>query len=462
MSDARPITDVTDYVCGSCWSSFNTSGDSVTITGGRIRCPHCGHFQPKARKVTDAVKAAPATIIDEDDTAVTPAIADSGHDANATVQTPVVPEAPTQVKAHDIAMDETQELPITELPTESDNPIVTADDVAGSQVAVAGDEAGFAGLSEATDPEMSVDDLVAQLTVEAGLAPVGSTDDAGEAPAVTEAVLVAHNDEPAVEAAQPHSDEWKLKAPPGLTYNFHSLDALMGWVSSKDPADMEISRDGESWRPFAPFMDAARDGLSGDKAWAVAGGAPIKVRHGSMRSAIDDIARVDAIASAQREMQIAPSLSFGPEPTEEGPLGADSDEPQDSDLVEESLEPSDDAGVRPASGSVRRASGSDRRASGSVRRASGSDRRASGSVRRASGSDRRASGAVRSASGSVRRASGSTPSAAGDPRRTTGARPMPEKVTLEKSGKTSPAVIVIAVAVLAAIIAGVAFSMGLI
>ena len=40
MSDARPITDVTEFVCGQCWASFGSEGAD---TGSEVTCPHCGH-----------------------------------------------------------------------------------------------------------------------------------------------------------------------------------------------------------------------------------------------------------------------------------------------------------------------------------------------------------------------------------------------------------------------------------
>ena len=46
MSDARPITNITDYICGNCWSSFSR-GDPGVIQGERTVCPHCGHEQPR-------------------------------------------------------------------------------------------------------------------------------------------------------------------------------------------------------------------------------------------------------------------------------------------------------------------------------------------------------------------------------------------------------------------------------
>ena len=107
------------------------------------------------------------------------------------------------------------------------------------------------------------------------------------------------------EAPRELPEELKLRAPPGLTYNFHTLDALIGWVGSKDTSAMEISLQGDEWRSFAVFLSAIRSGMDGWQAWdaALDSEAP---------SAMDEILRIDAAgtpAAVVTPPPAAPALS---------------------------------------------------------------------------------------------------------------------------------------------------------
>ena len=189
---------------------------------------------------------------------------------------------------------------------------------------------------------------------------------------------------------------------------------------------MQISMDAETWRPFAPFLLAARDGLSGRQAWEVAGGAPIHDQHGQFRSAMDDIADLDAITSTQADLNIAPTLSFGSEEA----FTADSDSLEDTfaqplDLLGADTDPA------PAEYPVTNAL---------------ADSEVSPPAQTAE--------APTASEPAPRRQSTGAMAAVGGTRRTTGARPMPEKVTLEASSEKTPVMAIVAVGVVVGAVLG--------
>ncbi|MSP91913.1 MAG: hypothetical protein EXR79_08975 [Myxococcales bacterium] len=69
-----------------------------------------------------------------------------------------------------------------------------------------------------------------------------------------------------VEDATLELRDWKLKAM-GLTYNFHGLDALIGWATNKVGQSLAMSNDGVVWRDFATFFEAYRSGVPAGKAF---------------------------------------------------------------------------------------------------------------------------------------------------------------------------------------------------
>lgn len=62
MSDARPITNITDFVCGNCWGTFSRT-DAGVVQGDRAVCPHCGTPQAlegSLDQLAAAVRQAPS------------------------------------------------------------------------------------------------------------------------------------------------------------------------------------------------------------------------------------------------------------------------------------------------------------------------------------------------------------------------------------------------------------------
>ncbi len=132
-----------------------------------------------------------------------------------------------------------------------------------------------------------------------------------------EAAILAENTSPDLEIADlsPEPSEWKLRAPPGLTYNFHSVDALLGWASNRSTEGLQVSVDGQTWRPVGPFLDALRAGHRGRKAFALAQVPEMvaSLRDGS-RTALDDIRDVDVRDEVLRALESrAPGQPSAPE-----------------------------------------------------------------------------------------------------------------------------------------------------
>ncbi len=525
MSDARPITDVTDYVCGSCWGSFNSGAPGVSIDAdsgepgavARIRCPHCGHIQLGGRSIVDAVNAATASGLgaasggftsDEPNAderamvSVTAAPATPAPQTPAEITSPELPAAVFEETSPAIVPSAASRQTAAHGSPQSDSAVRPSDDelfavfaatldnathgrVVGpavvkrgasapfTAVTVGDAELGFAdgsSVSDLTDPEADLD------AIEAGFAAVNAGTDAGvtvdgktenanavhdplaeqnglfdldpfdqdtgefEAAEIGQALHVsAQNTAPQApsQAVEPEPTEWKLKAPPGLTYNFHSLDGLVGWVGTKDPNAMQISIDSETWRPFAPFLDAARDGLTGRQSWDIAGGAPIHVRHGSMRSAMDDIAELDAVAMAQASLRLAPSLSFGDETDTQDDASTDEDDAI-ADFGHDAAESASVAGASGGAASPTRAKPVD-----DLTRPDSHS------------SDRFPAAPAAETAPTAGSGAASTRS-----HRATGARPMPQKIALEKENSRSPLIVIAVVVVLIGAVAAALFATG--
>ena len=410
MSDARPITFVTEFVCGSCWNSFSRDEGRVHDSEVAIDCPHCGHANPldadEGADVTSKVAAAPAPLnaFDEDSQAFGPPpvakndfkvtapgavmaptsvsaptaappqrahAATAAYQSGGTDQDDIDPFAPTMdaaslASAEGAGLDSDQFAPVDlelpdALPVQAVGPVSEETVALGSQAAIAaatlravGSAAASAGGGEAA---VDADTIDGEGPVSAAATPISDEEiaaamaGAGDAAVMVNrdptpdftpdpdsaAVLADTADDIDPVAAEP--DEWKLKAPSGLTYNFHSLDAMMGWAATKSGAEMLVSADGENWFDFNVFAEHVRSGLSGGQAMAVLGGSSgtgnreelrfVGMESGAMqvRSAMDDIAAVDAREAAEMRLKLAQpnysgdgaiALASGDEPSPAG------------------------------------------------------------------------------------------------------------------------------------------------
>ncbi|MBP47769.1 MAG: hypothetical protein CMH53_07505 [Myxococcales bacterium] len=283
MSDARPITDVSEFVCGKCWSSFGRMDET---TSREVTCPHCGHRQSSSQRITDALQA-----------------------ISESVASPEQEFAIGEVHAPGAAHRETAAYHSTPLAQRSsvDKSFMDPDTAKSVRPAIAGDDLRIDAFEELTSPEGSkLAELLAQKVQEAAAKAAQSS--------TPEPVADSAQPEPVAEQPQMNDlsgqerqlpSEIKLKAPPGLTYNFHTLDAMVGWVGNKDPNVMEISFTGEEWRSFGVFLSAIQAGMTAWQAWdaALDSEAP---------SALDEILRIDAAHSHQSvldESQDKPAAS---------------------------------------------------------------------------------------------------------------------------------------------------------
>ncbi len=371
VSDARPITNVTEFVCGECWSSFSRSDPGV-LRGDDVVCPHCRHAQPLlgSEDLAQMVRNAPGRgdVDDIDDPndldddfdlateravpiapgSLTPATALSrveaappavvvaepiGHVAgdSADWEADVDVDEPTPLPEDiDAIMDEANvaEVRVTRrLPTvESDGFVVGDDELdidlheptpvdAGPSTALFSDE-GFDDYDEAFGETFDVQ----QRPPRPGVVSADTAEQDAEALAVALAVHVktaeAHTDDgefdrefdddshakdPAYAATgSVEVREWKLRAMGGITYNFHSLDAMLGWANNKSGMPMTVSLDGEVWRDFGAFHQRVRAGMDPQEAFGQAE-EPIGAvgQDGDQPSAIDAIQAVDARESGE-------------------------------------------------------------------------------------------------------------------------------------------------------------------
>jgi DNA-directed RNA polymerase subunit RPC12/RpoP len=228
VSDARPITNVTDFVCSSCWQSFSKHDPGV-VQGSRIVCPHCGHVLPSdASDLTAAVRGANSHRSGSD--GFTP-----GEFAERTLT-----EQPSSLEAMEAALGKRGFVP-PDLsgPTAPGGFVVgdVEDDFDFEEKTLRPDQ-NMGSLLDAVR-ETSQDNLLNH-----PLATQTSPDQGTEA------------DLASVELADA---DWKLKSM-GLVYNFHGLEALLAWAGNKAGQTLSISADGNVWRDFGSFFELYRNG----------------------------------------------------------------------------------------------------------------------------------------------------------------------------------------------------------
>lgn len=293
MSDARPITTITGFVCGSCWNSFSKDDPGV-IHGSQVICPFCGNVLPgdgqDGGDIASAVRAAPAFKPRDSDSypamsAVSldvapgfPSLDDPPlgwlppDDPPARVTAPRSASAGFVAGAQDgddlggatLRPDDSHER-LMELvrnaPARMDSSAQDWPADAASRGYVAGDEMPV-DIDERTPvdgEERAANMLGADQDEESGFSPDLPSDEAGLS-----------------EAEQMTLRDWKLKAM-GLTYNFHGLDALLGWASNKAGQTLSVSNDGVTWKDFSDFFEAIKSGAPANIAFEQAaepGAAP--------------------------------------------------------------------------------------------------------------------------------------------------------------------------------------------
>lgn len=311
MSDARPITNITDFVCGSCWNSFSRSDPGV-VRGNELACPHCGHVLPLegASDVAHVVRSA-LPMADSDSTGYPcegPALADApgfppldgqlSYGWGGGNSRPISEDAGFMVgEPDDFGVDEAtlrpdiNHLELLALVRAAPRQI-EEEEAFGSAVAsgfVAGDEMA-ADVDEPTPFESDERVRRALAKLQAGHPDGGATDPASVPQAVVFAAGLGDDTgdgvsrdtlgkgglddlDPALVAAlntaeEPRLEEkdWKLKAM-GLTYNFHGLDALIGWASNKAGQPLSIAMDGSVWKDFGTFFEGYKAGLGAQNAF---------------------------------------------------------------------------------------------------------------------------------------------------------------------------------------------------
>ncbi len=242
MSDARPITNVTDFVCSSCWNSFSRHDPGVD-RGDHVVCPHCGLKQAAAHShsLVDAVNAAPARH------GISDGFESPGPQTLQSFGIPQVDHAPIAAGGH------------AWLPPDL---VARSAEPAGFVVGEPDDFDDFEFAEQTLRPDLSHEGLlqavrttqtpVAVIEEEVGISVDEPTPPEGSPP---------------LDALPPEQRDWKLKAI-GLTYNFHGLDALIGWASNKAGQPMQVSQDGNIWRDFTVFFALYRAGVPADKAFA--------------------------------------------------------------------------------------------------------------------------------------------------------------------------------------------------
>lgn len=242
MSDARPITNVTDFVCSSCWNSFSRHDPGVD-RGDHVVCPHCGLQQAAARShsLVDAVNAAPSRH------GISDGFESPGPQTLQSFGIPQVDHAPIAAGGH------------AWLPPDL---VARSAEPAGFVVGEPDDFDDFEFAEQTLRPDLSHEGLLqAVRTTQTPVAVVEEDADIGvDEPTPPEG-------QESLEALPSEQRDWKLKAI-GLTYNFHGLDALIGWASNKAGQPMQISQDGSVWRDFAVFFALYRAGVPADKAFA--------------------------------------------------------------------------------------------------------------------------------------------------------------------------------------------------
>ena len=302
MSDARPITNITDFVCGSCWSTFSRADPGV-VQGDVVVCPHCS--TPMAAggggdELADAVRRAPraaeldsaefktANFRDTTDFASAPPAGaprqgtawlppDERDEARATARTPIA-LGPGRLAADSDDYDAGFGQAGVVVGEPDDGFAVAENTLNGSQDTAAlleavrqtspipkafvlGDE-----LSVATDEPTPIDAAAMQDPAFAEPLAVIARDPTGTEAAKSDAEADADliDEMAALEQKLPETSlahrDWKLKAM-GITYNFHGLDPLFSWAANKSGQPMSLSHDGENWKDFHTFYTAIREGV---------------------------------------------------------------------------------------------------------------------------------------------------------------------------------------------------------
>jgi DNA-directed RNA polymerase subunit RPC12/RpoP len=379
VSDARPITNITDFVCGNCWNSFSKNDPGVR-RGHHLACPHCGHALPSETAVGDDVaalvrSAGPAS--DTSDSAPYPAAAlregaggfpaldgelpfgwmdaplaagqepaefvagDSagGFDSDGPALRPDRSQSELMAKLRsapksdagsginstgylagdELSVDTDEKTPLDTdvrvLRTIAESPESIGDGDLAAALAAACAVADDLGSGRGgPDTPADIDAQIASLAAAVG-APVAS--DAGSGSTAPPGAA-ATPDERAGDGLEHR--EWKLKAM-GLTYNFHGLDALIGWATNKVGQPLSISVDGDVWKDFASFFAAYRGGTPVQEALDAAanpgtapfaggpgGGARATGRVPVARSGATEAVRVTAVGSNRPSAIAAPEL----------------------------------------------------------------------------------------------------------------------------------------------------------
>ncbi len=287
MSEARPITNVTDFVCGACWNSFSKLEKGVN-QGDHVICPHCSHKMPIDQDIVATVNAAgrghgtissgfkpagaatlPDTMTGEEigfpDLDPSPGYGWMPPDLVGRSLEPagfVVGEAddvedfdfnePTlrPDQSHEGLMAQVRGAPTpTALPPEMMERSADLPDGPTSRE-----------RRPPSEPELAADSEIGMRTDADAVNPIAGSDDQGGEPAVGDGAVPPIPGESDAEAAIIGGD-WKLRAL-GLTYNFHGLDALLGRAASKSGQAMQVSIDGTNWKDFDSFFHLYKSGYA--------------------------------------------------------------------------------------------------------------------------------------------------------------------------------------------------------
>ncbi len=263
MSDARPITNITDFVCGSCWTGFSRD-DAGVVQGDQLICPHCGTAVPEGdpdEQLAKAVINAPR-VADRDSSEFR---AQSFRDTSE-----LAPAVSEQARGW---LPPDQRSP--RAPAESDD----FDAGFGGGVLVGDPDHDFAVAESTLSGTQDNDDLLAAVRQTSPIPKAFIVGDelsiVSDEPTPVDISAMNDLDDPSAlaasfEAPLPETDlahrDWKLKAM-GITYNFHGLDPLFSWAANKSGQPMSLSHDGEVWKDFHTFYASIRDGVSVKKAF---------------------------------------------------------------------------------------------------------------------------------------------------------------------------------------------------
>ena len=223
MSDARPITNITDYVCSTCWTSFSRQ-DPGALQGDRVVCPKCGTPLPSDN--VDLAAAVRSHRSGSDGFS-----ADTGFDQTLTEQ--------PQISA---------------LGDRPGNGFVPPDLLAPSAPGgfVVGDvEDDFDFEEKTLRPDQNLGALLNAVQA-------GTESELLSNPLATQ---TSPNKGVAADSASAAlaDGDWKLKSM-GLVYNFHGIDALMAWAGNKAGQSLSVSVDGSTWKDFGSFYESYRNG----------------------------------------------------------------------------------------------------------------------------------------------------------------------------------------------------------